>query len=183
MKAFFAQSVGWLHRAVTGPQRRRKLLTPLFALVFLTVLAAAVCGSLFLDRLCGFAPFLPPWAATVFSLPFLFGGAGLWLWCVARFGMSKGTPVPVAPPPALVTDGPYAYSRNPMMGGVFLVFLGIGIHFGSLWLTFVTTPLLIAVSIVVLKNVEEPELELRFGEAYRQYRERTPMLFPRLWRR
>jgi protein-S-isoprenylcysteine O-methyltransferase Ste14 len=32
---------------------------------------------------------------------------------------------------------------------------------------------------VFLKVYEERELEIRFGEAYREYREKTPMLWPR----
>jgi protein-S-isoprenylcysteine O-methyltransferase Ste14 len=31
---------------------------------------------------------------------------------------------------------------------------------------------------VELKAIEEPELELRLGEVYREYRKRVPMFFP-----
>ena len=37
--------------------------------------------------------------------------------------------------------------------------------------------------VVELKKVEEPELELRFGEAYAEYKRRVPMFIPRPWRR
>ena len=35
---------------------------------------------------------------------------------------------------------------------------------------------------VWLKRREEPQLEQRFGDAYRVYRETTPLIIPRPWR-
>jgi len=91
---------------------------------------------------------------------------------------TKGTPVPINPPPKLVTDGPYAYSRNPMMTGLFLVMAGIGIFSGSITLTFVMTPLFVLMSILEFKCIEEPELEKRFGKVYTAYKEKTPIIIP-----
>ena len=53
-------------------------------------------------------------------------------WSVLNFHKVKGTPVPFNPPPALVTTGPYAYVRNPMLSGIFLLLFGLGILFGSI---------------------------------------------------
>ena len=44
-----------------------------------------------------------------------------------------------------------------------------------LWVIAVAIPAVL----VFLKVYEERELEIRFGEAYREYREKTPMLWPR----
>ena len=183
MKVFFERLVALLHRTVKGPQSVRWILTPLFALFFLGLNLAAISVSFYLDRRCGFARFLSPSVGVVGSLPFLIAGAWLWLWSVGKFLKTKGTPVPVNPPPTLVTDGPYAYSRNPMMAGTFLMLAGIGIFFGSIWLTFITTPFAVIISIIAFHCIEEPELEKRFGEAYRQYRKRTPILIPGLGRK
>jgi protein-S-isoprenylcysteine O-methyltransferase Ste14 len=178
MKVFFEQLVDLLHRTVTGPKSIRRVLTPLFTLFFLGINLAAIGVSFYLDRRCGFPQFVLPFVGGAAALPFLIGGGWLWLWTVWKFLKTKGTPVPVNPPPILVTDGPYAYSRNPMMAGLFLMLAGIGIFFGSVWLTFLTTPLVVIVSLIVIRGIEEPELERRFGEAYRRYRERTPILIP-----
>ena len=183
MGVFFERIVNLLHRTVTGPKSFRTALTPVFALFFAAIVLAAIGVSFYLDRRCGFPPFVSQPVGRTGSLPFLIGGAWLWLWSVGKFLVNKGTPVPVNPPPTLVTDGPYAYSRNPMMAGLFLVLAGIGIFFGSIWLTFITTPLAVIVSIIVFRAIEEPELEKRFGEAYRRYRERTPILIPRFRRK
>lgn len=90
--------------------------------------------------------------------------------------------MPVNPPPQLVTNGPYAYSRNPMMTGLFMVMAGIGIYFGSITLTFVMTPLFIFMSILEFRYIEEPELTKRFGKEYVEYKEKTPLIIPKLHR-
>ena len=97
---------------------------------------------------------------------------------VQNFLKAKGTPVPFNPPPQLVTSGPYAYSRNPMLTGVFALLFGIGIFFGSFSLLFVFTPLFIFVNYWELKAIEEPELVKRLGQEYIEYRKMTPMFFP-----
>ena len=86
------------------------------------------------------------------------------------------------PPPQLVTTGPYAYTRNPMLTGVFALLFGFGVLFGSVSLLIVFTPLFIFINYWELKAIEEPELEKRLGEEYVEYRKKTPMFFPRLGR-
>jgi len=93
-----------------------------------------------------------------------------------KFLKTKGTPVPINPPPKLVTNGPYAYSRNPMMTGLFMVVAGIVILFGSISLTFVMTPMFVLMSILEFKYIEEPELMKRFGKEYFEYRKRTRII-------
>jgi protein-S-isoprenylcysteine O-methyltransferase Ste14 len=114
------------------------------------------------------------------SLPLLIGGALSRLWCAGKFFKIKGTPVPTNSPPKLVTDGPYAYSRNPMMTGLFMVMAGIGICFGSITLTFIMTPLFVFMSILEFKNLEEPELEKRFGKEYCEYKAKAPIIIPKI---
>jgi protein-S-isoprenylcysteine O-methyltransferase Ste14 len=172
--------VDFIHRTATGPNRVRVALVPLFALFFFCLILMFITVSFYLDKLFGFTSFLPKPYGMAVSLPFLAGGALLWSWSVWRFLKTKGTPVPVLPPPVLVTDGPYAYSRNPMLTGVFLTMAGIGILCGSVWLTFVMTPLFVGIAVIEFKYIEEPELERRFGRAYVEYRKRTPLVIPRI---
>jgi protein-S-isoprenylcysteine O-methyltransferase Ste14 len=37
--------------------------------------------------------------------------------------------------------------------------------------------------LVYIKFLEEREMEIRFGEAYQEYRKQTPFIIPRLWQR
>jgi protein-S-isoprenylcysteine O-methyltransferase Ste14 len=182
MQKFFGRIIDSLYRTATGPQRFKRRMAPLFASFFAGAVVLAIILSLYLDRFFGLARFVSPAAGMVIALPILAVGVPLWLVCVWRFLKAKGTPVPVSPPPTLVTDGPYAYTRNPMMTGVFLMLAGIGVWNGSVVLTCVTTPLAVLVSVLEFRLIEEPELERRFGQAYRDYRARTPLLIPSLRR-
>jgi protein-S-isoprenylcysteine O-methyltransferase Ste14 len=82
------------------------------------------------------------------------------------------------PPPTLVTTGPYRFSRNPMLTGVFLLLFGIGFAIRSPSLVVFFTPLFVLVNVWELKEIEEPELVKRLGKDYIAYRERTPMFIP-----
>ena len=68
-----------------------------------------------------------------------------------------------------------------MMSGLFIVLFGIGIRLISCSLLFFYLPLFMLLIYIVLKMVEEPGLEERFKEEYRQYKKNTPMFFP--WRK
>ena len=183
MKGFCEWAIHFFYQTATGPTRIRKLLTPLVAGFFVCLILLAIFCSFLMDRFFGFPKFVSMSYGAAISIPVLIGGALLWLWSVWRFLKTKGTPIPVNPPPVLLTDGPYAYSRNPMLTAVFLMLAGIGILFGSVTLTFIATPVFVFVSILEFKYIEEPELEKRFGKAYWEYKKKTPMIIPRLNRK
>jgi protein-S-isoprenylcysteine O-methyltransferase Ste14 len=180
MKAFREQIVNFIYKVVTGTKRFRLLLTPLLGSIFFCMVLLLIVTSFYLDRYFGLPEFISKPFSIAVSLPFLIVGTILWLWCAGKFFKTKGTPVPINPPPKLVTDGPYTYSRNPMMTGLFMVMIGIGIYFGSITLTFIMTPLFVFMSILEFKYIEEPELEKRFGKEYREYKGRTPIIIPKI---
>ena len=113
-------------------------------------------------------------------MPILAIGLFLTLWSILHFIKVKGTPVPFNPPPKLVTTGPYAFARNPMLTGVFILLFGFGILFRSISLVFIFTPLFILFNVLELRAIEEPELEKRLGKDYFEYKKRVPMFIPRL---
>ena len=41
-----------------------------------------------------------------------------------QYDIGKGTPIPKSPPQKLLTNGPYAYCRNPMSFGTILLYIG-----------------------------------------------------------
>ncbi|WP_312912169.1 methyltransferase family protein [Natronosalvus caseinilyticus] len=71
-------------------------------------------------------------------------------------------------PTALVTTGPYAFSRNPMYVGWSALYLGITFLLNTAWLLVVLPAMLSTVHLVVRR--EERSLEREFGDAYRAYR-------------
>jgi len=106
-------------------------------------------------------------------------GAALALSCVVAFVVrGAGTPAPFDAPRTFVAVGPYRWVRNPMYVGAFGVLAGCGLAFRSpsvVALGFAAIAL--AHAFVVL--LEEPGLERRFGESYREYRRRTNRWLPR----
>lgn len=79
----------------------------------------------------------------------------------------------------LVTQGPYAYTRNPMTIGYALLPCGMGLMFQSLSMTVLVPFLTLSATILWVKIKEEPELEKRFGLQYQEYKKKTPLLIPK----
>ncbi len=107
------------------------------------------------------------------------GGFALFVWCVslfARFG--RGTLAPWDPTRHLVAAGPYAYVRNPMIGGVLWMLLGEAIFTGTRALGLWAATFL-AFNQLYFILLEEPGLEQRFGQAYRTYKANVPRWIPR----
>lgn len=167
-----------LYNVATGSRRVRNFFTPIGAIFFGLLIFVFVIMALHLDRLLGLADILPGQLNSILSLPLFSLAFFLIGWSVQNFIKAKGTPVPFNPPTQLVTSGPYVYTRNPMLTGVFALLFGIGIFFGSVSLLFVFTPLFIFVNYWELKAIEEPELVKRLGQEYIEYRKMTPMFFP-----
>jgi len=180
MRVFQEQIINFIYRIVTGSKRIRMILTPLVGFFFLCIVLLLTASSFFLDRFLGLPEYISKPFNTLLCFPFFVGGTFLWLWCLWIFLKNNGTPVPLNPPPKLITNGPYAYSRNPMMTGLFMIMTGTGIFFGSMTLTFVMTPMFVLISILEFKSIEEPELEKRFGDTYVAYRKKTPIIIPKI---
>jgi protein-S-isoprenylcysteine O-methyltransferase Ste14 len=137
-----------------------------------------MAGSLSTDRALGLPQLLPGVPGMAVGLPLVAAGVALWGSCIALFWSARGTPVPFNPPRELVVTGPYALMRNPMLAGVFACLFGLGFLLHSLSMVFLWTPIFVALNAVELKLVEEPELERRFGESFKEYRRRVPMFIP-----
>ncbi|MBO4447676.1 MAG: isoprenylcysteine carboxylmethyltransferase family protein [Bacteroidales bacterium] len=71
----------------------------------------------------------------------------------------------------LMTDGPYKLSRNPMLSGTYLYYIGVLIALWSWW------PLLVFAAIAVMMMLqvrsEEKRLEADFGQEYLDYKKTT----------
>ncbi len=77
----------------------------------------------------------------------------------------------------LVTTGLYARIRHPQYVGFLLITLGLNIQ----WLTIITFMLWPALALLYyrLAKTEDREVEAKFGEEFRKYKETVPMFWPR----
>ena len=87
--------------------------------------------------------------------------------------LAAGTNIlPTLPTTALVVDGIYGWTRNPLYLGTTLVYLGLAVAAGSLWAILLMVPLLWVINVGVIVR-EERYLERKFGDAYRTYKARV----------
>jgi protein-S-isoprenylcysteine O-methyltransferase Ste14 len=170
--------INLIFRVATGDWKIKLLFAPMVGAFYLGLIGCFILLSFVVDRSLH-APRISysPWNQFAGGLAVGFG-LFLMLLSVSYFVRARGTPVPLSPPPKLVTVGPYRFVRNPMLTGIFIQLFGLGILFGSVSLLFISTPLFIAINVWELKKVEEPELMKRLGKDYAEYRERVPMFFP-----
>lgn len=77
----------------------------------------------------------------------------------------------------LVNHGPFAWSRNPLYVGNFLIWMGVITISGVLWFLPVAI-LLFAVEYFYIVRYEEGVLESIFGKEYLEYKQRTPRWIP-----
>ena len=111
------------------------------------------------------------WQRRVLGWSLLLMGILLALWATATFKeMDFGKPT------AVITAGPYAFSRNPMYVAWAMIYLAIALLVNTWWLVILLPVLLLFVHFRHVLR-EERQLERKFGEAYRQYRARVRRYF------
>lgn len=79
---------------------------------------------------------------------------------------------------ALATTGPYAYTRNPLYLGSFLIGLGFTVAAGRWELAVLFAALFLGIYVPVMR-VESATLEGLFGHKYRRYAQAVPLFIPR----
>ncbi len=101
------------------------------------------------------------------------------VWSVrVLYTIGAGTPAPKVATQGLVTQGPYAHTRNPMTLGALSMYLGIGVWMGS-GVVIILTLIVFSGLLTYIHIHETRELAERFGQAFLKHREKTPFLAPR----
>jgi protein-S-isoprenylcysteine O-methyltransferase Ste14 len=80
---------------------------------------------------------------------------------------------------ALATTGPFAYTRNPLYLGSFLMGVGFTVASGRFVLGFLFAALFLGIYVPVMR-VESATLAKLFGESYQRYLKAVPLFLPRL---
>ncbi|MCJ8170124.1 methyltransferase family protein [Atopomonas sediminilitoris] len=89
-------------------------------------------------------------------------------WAAILMYRYKTTINPFKKPSALLLEGPYRFSRNPIYLGDSLIYLGIGLLLGSLWSLALLPALIICMNEGVIRR-EERLLNTLFNEPYAAY--------------
>ncbi len=79
----------------------------------------------------------------------------------------------------LVTDGPYAHTRNPLYLGSAFLAAGFSIAGRSWWGGAIVGAYFTIFYYAVMRN-EENDLRARYGELFVEYARRVPLFFPRI---
>ncbi len=122
-----------------------------------------VCGALFLL----FAK--PTWSLLLIGGAVALPGVGLRAWASGHLRKNE----------SLATSGPYAFTRNPLYLGSFLIGVGFTIAGGVWWLAIVPLALLLGIYLPVMR-VESATLAELFGTKYQRYARDVPLFLPRL---
>lgn len=161
------------------------------------ILATGLAGILFLILIPALLIFVLPKLDKILGFPSLsFGiinivvggviviiGGFYALWSIfSQITRARGTPLPMMATQKLLIDGPFKHCRNPMAFGAIFAYFGVSIIVGSLSSIFLVLIFLILL-ILWIKKVEEEELEIRFGQEYVDYKNATPFMIPRPWRK
>lgn len=154
-----------------------------------TAVQVIVFWSLFL----GVAPFIirtleQRWQLTViapepvraFGAALFVAASAVGIWsAVAISAFGRGTPLPSDAATRLVIAGPYRFVRNPMALGSIAQGVAVGLFLSS-WLVVTYALCGALVWNYAVRPHEERDLEERFGESFRRYRDEVRCWLPRL---
>lgn len=82
----------------------------------------------------------------------------------------------------LATSGPYAWTRNPLYLGSFIMGAGFVVASGVWWLGLLFVVLFLGIYLPVMR-IEARELTQIFGKEYEDYAEEVPLFFPGVGRK
>ena len=99
-------------------------------------------------------------------------GLGLTISAASRFMRARTTLDPHGQVSAIVTSGPYRFSRNPIYLGFICLLIGFPFIFRIYW-GLILSPLLIVLMNTLVIQHEEAYLEKKFGEVYTDYKSRV----------
>lgn len=142
-----------------------RMVVPPFAYPILGV--AAALGL----RLLGFGP-ESRFQLLAGTIAVTLGVTGM-AWAILAQVRRGTSPNPYSAANSLVVNGPYRFSRNPIYLADLLLVAGAVLVMTKPWALALLVPVFLGLRRVVVRH-EEPYLESRFGDDYREYRRYTP---------
>ena len=115
----------------------------------------------------------PTWTSVAAGAAVALTGAGLRAWASGHLRKMA----------ELTTSGPYAFTRNPLYLGTFMMVAGVSLAAGQWWLMVLIAGAFLLVYVPVLR-AEVETMRALFPDAYDRWAAEVPLLVPRLtpWR-
>ena len=134
-------------------------------------LCALLLGALIDDRLLRLTIFSNHDWEWLGMIPLLLG---LTLAATGRKAMmQRGTNVnPTLPTTAIVENGPFRLTRNPLYLGLTLIYVGLSFFLNTWWSLFLLIPVWLVMHFLVVRR-EEAYLQRKFGQSYLAYCQRV----------
>jgi protein-S-isoprenylcysteine O-methyltransferase Ste14 len=132
----------------------------------------ALASGIAADRLHPL-PFVPAsvprsWAGVaIFAIAF-----ALAIWAIVTIRQAGTQVETYKPTTAIVANGPYRFTRNPIYLGMMLALIGLAVILDSLWLLATLVPFYLVIRYGVVAR-EEAYLERKFGDVYLGYKSRV----------
>jgi protein-S-isoprenylcysteine O-methyltransferase Ste14 len=172
VRLYFQRKVQGARQYDRVNEKQENLFFRLFALSFL------VMPLYFLTPWLDFARLpLPRWLRWLGGA-ITCAGIGLFGWTHQTLGMNWTAVLALAKEHELVTTGPYRAVRHPMYSAFFTIGVGLLLLSANAFIGLAHLGTLFVMYIARVSSEETMMIE-RFGDAYRQYMQKTGRLFPR----
>jgi len=107
--------------------------------------------------------------------------AAVSVWCMASAVRTLGKQWAVAArlveSHKLITEGPYAYVRNPIYTGMLGILIATGLAMEH-WIATAVAVIIFCVGLVIRMRIEEKLLHAAFGAEFDDYAKRVPAVLP-----
>jgi protein-S-isoprenylcysteine O-methyltransferase Ste14 len=120
------------------------------------------------------------WWTLGFGIAIALAGGALRDWAILSLGRYFRREVTIEPGQRIVRRGPYRALRHPSYAGIFLIFAGFGLAFGS-WVGAAVALLVVFAGTLPRIRVEERALAQAFGADYKDYASSTARVLPHVW--
>ena len=116
--------------------------------------------------------FLPKTTAVILGIALALAGLTIIVTAIVQMRRAKTNVEPWKPTMAILDDGLYAVSRNPIYLGMILIYLGVTFFVNSIWFLPILPLALLAIHYGVILR-EEKYLGRKFGDEYLNYKNRV----------
>lgn len=145
------------------------------------ILQSVAIGLVCFGNVRATLPWLNPEAIAAYVAIVLLMGGAIALFASSKMALGKNWSIEARTldDHDLVRTGPYARIRHPIYLAMLLFLLGLAVALGHYAQLLLAIPLFV-VGTRIRTDAEDRLLEQSFGDAFRQYRNSTPALFPKI---